>query len=277
MKAAAIQMISNANVDDNLAQAEQLIQQAAKQGAQLCVLPENFALMGDNADILNIAQEYTGKGRLNPGQGKFQDFLSNQAAKYGIYLVGGSIPLFSEIEHKIYSSCLVFNPQGKSNGRYNKVHLFDVQIPEKNESYQESEIFEHGKDISIFNTSFGRMNIGICYDLRFPELFRENDFVLLAIPAAFTQTTGEAHWEVLLRARAIENQAYVIAANQGGKHENGRETFGNSMIIDPWGKVLSRIEKGQGIAIADCDFDYLYNLRKTFPVLDHRRICERFS
>lgn len=276
MKVAAIQMVSNANIEENLEQAEKLIQQAVEQGAQLCVLPENFAFMGEDADILKIAQD-SGKGRLNPSQGKLQNFLSNQAAKYGIYLVGGSIPLLSEVNNKVYSSCLVFSPQGKPNGRYNKVHLFDVKIPEKNEFYQESATFEYGKDISIFNTSFGRMNVGICYDLRFPELFRENDFVLLAIPAAFTQTTGEVHWEILLRARAIENQAYVIAANQGGKHKNGRETFGNSMIIDPWGKVLSRIEKGQGIAIADCDFDYLFNLRKTFPVLEHRRICERFN
>jgi deaminated glutathione amidase len=269
MKVAAIQMISNTNVEENLQQAEQLIEQAVKQGAQLCVLPENFALMGEMTDTLKIAESF--------GEGNLQNFLKNQSIKYKIYLIGGSLPLFSEIKNKVYSSCLVFNPEGKLNGRYDKIHLFDVQIPEKNESYQESAIYEYGKAISIFNTSFGRMNVGICYDLRFPELFRENDFTLLAIPAAFTQATGEAHWEILLRARAIENQAYVIAANQGGKHQNGRETFGNSMIIDPWGKVLSCIEKGQGIAMADCDFNYLYDLRKNFPVLEHRRICERFN
>lgn len=266
MRVAALQMISTTNVEKNLQQAEQLIEQAVQQGAQLCVLPENFALMGEITDTLKIAESF--------GEGTLQNFLKTQAIKHQIYLIGGSLPLRSKIANKVYSSCLVFDPKGKLNGRYDKIHLFDVQLPEKNESYQESTIYEHGKTISVFNTSFGQLNIGICYDLRFPELFRKNNFILLAIPAAFTHTTGKAHWEVLLRARAIENQAYVIAANQGGKHQNGRETFGNSMIIDPWGKVLSCIKKGQGIVIADCDFNYLYNLRKSFPVLKHRRIYE---
>lgn len=270
MKIAAIQMISNANVEENLAQAEQLIEQAAKQGAQLIVLPENFALMSETTDILNIAESF--------GKGKIQNFLKNQSITNKIYLISGSIPLFSNNLNKIYSSCLVFDLEGNCIAHYNKIHLFDVQIPEKNEIYQESATYEYGKEIAVCETPFGKLGIGICYDLRFPELFRAmNNLTMIAIPAAFTQTTGEVHWEILLRARAIENQAYVIAANQGGKHENGRETFGNSMIIDPWGKVLARIEKGQGIAIADCDFNYLYDLRKTFPVLDHRRICERFN
>jgi nitrilase len=267
MKIAAIQMISNANVEENLAQAEQLIEQAATQGAQLCVLPENFALMGETTEILSIAEPFE--------NGILQKFLKNQSIKNKIYLIGGTIPLFSENSNKVYSSCLVFDPEGNCITRYNKIHLFDVQIPEKNEFYQESATYEYGKDIASCQTSFGALGIGICYDLRFPELFRAmKNITMIAIPAAFTQATGEAHWEVLLKARAIENQAYIIAANQGGKHENGRETFGNSMIIDPWGKVLARIEKGQGIAIADCDFNYLYDLRKTFPVLEHRRIYE---
>jgi deaminated glutathione amidase len=267
MKIAAIQMISNANVEENLAQAEQLIEQAATQGAQLIVLPENFALMGETTEILNIA-EPSKKDNL-------QKFLKNQSLKNKIYLIGGSIPLHSEHSNKVYSSCLVFDPNGKQIARYNKIHLFDVQIPEKNEPYQESETYEYGKEIVVCDTAFGKIGIGICYDLRFPELFRAmKNITMIAIPAAFTQATGEAHWEILLKARAIENQTYIIAANQGGKHENGRETFGNSMIIDPWGKVLSRIEKGQGIAIADGDFNYLSNLRKTFPVLEHRRIYE---
>ena len=205
-----------------------------------------------------------------------QKLTNNQSVKNKIYLIGGSIPLFSENSNKVYSSCLVFDPNGKQIARYNKIHLFDVQIPEKNESYQESATYEYGKDIVTCQTSFGALGIGICYDLRFPELFRAmKNTTMIVIPAAFTQTTGEAHWEILLRARAIENQTYIIAANQGGKHENSRETFGNSMIIDPWGKVLSRIEKDQGIAIADCDFNYLSNLRKTFPVLEHRHIYEK--
>jgi deaminated glutathione amidase len=268
MKIAAIQMISNANVEENLTQAEKLIQQAATQGAQLCVLPENFALMGENADILKIAEPSK--------NGNLQKFLKNQSLINKIYLIGGSIPLLSDNLDKIYSSCLVFDPNGKQIARYNKIHLFDVQLPEKNESYQESATYEYGEEVVMCNTSFGKLGIGICYDLRFPELFRAmKNITMIAIPAAFTQTTGEAHWEILLRARAIENQVFVIASNQGGKHSNGRETFGHSLIIDPWGKVLSRIEKGQGIAIADCDFNYLHNLRKIFPVLEHRRLYEK--
>jgi len=267
MKVAAIQMISNANVEENLAQAEQLIKQAATQGAQLIVLPENFALMGETTEILSIA-EFSENGNL-------QQFLKNQSLKNKIYLIGGTIPLFSENSNKVYSSCLVFDPNGKQIARYNKIHLFDVQIPEQNESYKESATYEYGKEVVMCDTAFGKIGIGICYDLRFPELFRAmRDITMIAIPAAFTQTTGETHWEILLKARAIENQTYIIAANQGGKHQNGRETFGNSMIIDPWGKVLSRIEKGQGIVIADGDFNYLHNLRKTFPVLEHRHIYE---
>jgi len=268
MKFAAIQMISNANVEDNLQQAERLIEQAVSQLAQFIVLPENFSLMGNTSEISNSAEPF--------GKGVIQNFLKNQSVKHKIYLVGGSIPLVSEQQNKIYSSCLTFDPRGKCIARYNKIHLFDVQIPEKNEMYQESATYESGQEIVVCNTAFGKLGIGICYDIRFPELFRSMQPIeILAIPAAFTFTTGEAHWDVLLRARAIENQTYVIAANQGGTHNNGRETFGNSLIVDPWGKVLSRLEKDQGIAITDCDFNYLFNLRKTFPVLAHRRIYEK--
>lgn len=263
MNIAAIQMVSNAAVSTNLKQAEQLIKQAVSEGAKLCVLPENFALMSQTADILSIAEQQ--------GRGKLQDFLSNQAAKYGIYLVGGSIPLLSKTPKKVYSSCLVFDPQGSQIACYNKIHLFDVAIPEKNESYKESDTFEKGQQIITFQTSFANIGIGICYDIRFPEQFRAmNAIEILVIPAAFTQTTGQAHWEILLKARAIENQVYVIAANQGGKHNNHQETYGNSLIIDGWGTVLSRIEKGQGVAISNYDSIALQQLRKNFPVLTHR-------
>lgn len=268
MKVAAIQMISNAKIEENLLQAEQLIQQAVQQHAQLIVLPENFAFMGNATEILNIVEPF--------GKGIIQNFIKNQSVKYKVYIVGGSIPLLSENSHKAYASCLVFNPQGTCIAKYNKIHLFDVQIPEKNEYYKESDTYGYGKEIITCETELGKLGIGICYDMRFPELFRLMQLIdFIVIPAAFTYATGKAHWEILLRARAIENQTFVIAANQGGTHYNGRETFGHSMIIDPWGKILACIEKGQGIAIADCDLNEIQNLRTIFPVLKHRQIYEQ--
>ncbi|MEY3219461.1 MAG: hypothetical protein RIT27_818 [Pseudomonadota bacterium] len=263
MNIAAIQMVSNTDISTNLKQAEQLLKQAVSESARICVLPEYFAQMGKPEEMLSIAEPI--------GQGKLQDFLANQAAKHGIYLVGGSIPLRSTVPQKLLASCLVFNPQGLKIGHYNKIHLFDVSIPEKNEHYEESATFEKGHQITTIQTPFANIGIGICYDIRFPEQFREMTAIeILAIPAAFTQTTGQAHWEVLLRARAIENQVYVIAANQGGKHNNGQETYGNSLIINGWGTVLNRREKGQGIVISNYDPVALQQLRKNFPVLTHR-------
>ncbi len=270
-KVAAIQMASGPNVKANLAEAEKLINIAVQQEAELVVLPENFAIMGTaETDKLKVAEEY--------GSGLLQDFLKDQAIKHKIWLVGGTIPLSSGEKGKVSAACLLINPQGEIVVRYDKIHLFDVTIEASNESYTESETITPGDKIVVVDTPFGRLGLAVCYDLRFPELFRamvEQDMEICALPSAFTSLTGRVHWESLLRSRAIENLSFMIAADQGGYHVGGRETHGDSMIVDPWGLVLNRLPHGTGVVVANIDITKLEHTRKMFPALQHKRFhCE---
>ncbi len=272
-KVAAIQMASGPNVKANLAEAEKLIKAAVQQEAELVVLPENFAIMGTSeTDKVKIAEE--------SGSGLLQDFLKEQALKNNIWLVGGTIPLQSDEAGKVYSSCLLTNPQGEVVSRYDKIHLFDVTIESNNESYTESETISSGREIVVVDTPFGRLGLAVCYDLRFPELFRamiEQKMDICALPSAFTSLTGKVHWEPLLRARAIENLCFMIAADQGGYHVGGRETHGDSMIIDPWGQILNRLPHGAGVVVANIDLEKSEHTRKMFPALEHKRFNCNFT
>lgn len=267
-KIAAVQMASGTNVSANLIEVSRQILSAAKAGAKLIVLPENFAIMGfNNSDVVKIAED--------DGNGPIQDFLSEQAKKNEVWLISGTIPLKSENKNKVYSACLVYDDKGVRISRYNKIHLFDVHLEITNETYHESETFEAGNQVVVVDTPFGKIGIAICYDLRFPELFRQlvlQGAEIIVIPSSFTAITGKAHWEVLLRARAIENLCYVVASAQGGYHVNGRETHGDSMIIDPWGVILDHLPDGSGFVIADVDIGNVKNIRQHFPVLKHRKI-----
>ena len=261
-RVAAIQMISTTRVEENLKTAASLVAQAVAQGAQLVALPEYFPIMGmSDADKFDA--------REVEGQGAIQDFLAATARQHGIWLVGGSLPLVSTEAGKVLNSCLVFDPQGERVARYDKIHLFGFQ--KDAERYNESATIEAGSQPVVFDAPFGRVGVSICYDIRFPELYRAQGAVdLQIIPAAFTETTGRAHWEILLRARAIENQCYVLAVAQGGKHENGRETHGNSMLIDPWGEILARREKGEGVVLGEIDPVRIAEVRASLPALRHR-------
>ena len=272
-KIAAIQMASGTNISANLIEVSRQILSAVKAGAKLVVLPESFACMSlDDAEQITIAEK--------DGSGSIQDFLSEQAKKNKIWIVAGTIPLHLEKEHqdygkKIYTSCLVYNESGERVSRYDKVHLFDVYLDATEETYKESETMVPGKKVVVIETPFGNIGLAICYDIRFPEFFRQlikQNVEVIIIPSAFTAITGKAHWEVLLRARAIENLSYVVASAQGGYHVNGRETYGNSMIIDPWGTILDVLPSGSGYAIADVDINKLKSIRETFPALDNRKI-----
>jgi nitrilase len=265
---AAIQMASGPNVKANLEEAEKLIKTAVQQDAELVVLPENFAIMGlSEMDKVAIAE--------TAGEGPIQQFLSQQASKHGVWIVGGTIPLESGVTGKVYSASLLYNGSGDMVARYDKIHLFDVLLEDSNESYNESETIESGDDIVVVDTPFGKLGMAICYDLRFPELFRAMADVgmeICVLPSAFTSLTGRAHWESLLRARAIENLCYMVAPDQGGYHKNGRETYGDSMIIDPWGVVLNRLPHGTGVVVSDIDLEKLRKTRKNFPALQHKRL-----
>ncbi|MCM2287466.1 MAG: carbon-nitrogen hydrolase family protein [Sulfuritalea sp.] len=262
MKLAAVQMISGPDMAPNLETAGRLIAEAAAAGAQLVALPEYFPLIGaTDADRL--------AARETDGAGPMQDFLAATASRHGLWLIGGSIPLRADDPAKLRNTCLVFDPQGKRVARYDKIHLFNFR--KGDEAYDEAATIERGNQVVAFDTPFGRVGVAICYDLRFPELFRAlGDLDLLVLPAAFTETTGRAHWEILLRARAIENQCYVLAAAQGGRHPNGRMTHGNSMVIDPWGDVLARMDKGEGVVLAELDRQRLVETRTSLPALKHR-------
>ena len=270
---AAIQMASGPNVTANLEEVERLIKTAVQQEAELVVLPENFAIMGlSEADKVAIAEV--------PGEGPIQHFLSQQASRHGIWIVGGTIPIESSSMGKVYSASLLYDSHGDMIARYDKIHLFDVVLKDGSESYNESETIEPGDDVVVVDTPFGKLGMAICYDLRFPELFRAMADVgmeICVLPSAFTSITGRAHWESLLRARAIENLCYIIAPDQGGYHKNGRETYGDSMIIDPWGVVLNRLPHGTGVVVSDIDLEKLRKTRKNFPALQHKRLNCRIS
>ncbi|CAN4268897.1 COG0388 Predicted amidohydrolase [Methylophilaceae bacterium] len=266
IKIAAIQMASGPYVAANLSEAERLIEVAANQGAKLVALPEYFALMGFKETDKVAAREEEGKGPI-------QQFLKSMAKKHKIWLVGGSVPLVSNFPNKVRNSCLVYDDQGQQVARYDKIHLFGLNLG--NEQYHEEKTIESGDVIKVVDTPFGKIGLSICYDLRFPELYRAmKDVNIIVVPSAFTDTTGKAHWETLVRARAIENLSYVMAPAQGGYHLSGRETHGNSMIVDPWGVVLDRLPRGSGVVIAAMNPKYQASLRASLPALKHRIITE---
>ena len=260
---AAIQMVSGVSVEANLARAQDLIAEAVKAGAKLIVLPEYFCFMGRrDTDKLAFAEAY--------GSGPIQDFLSAQAKQHGIWLFGGTLPLKSEDANRIYNALLVFDPEGRCDHRYDKIHLFGYRKGE--ESYDEAASIRPGKlAASVVQTPLGKVGLSVCYDLRFPELYRAMGSIdLIVVPSAFTYTTGSAHWEILLRARAIENQCYVLASAQGGKHENGRRTWGHSMLIDPWGKVMACEPEGEAVVLGEIDPARMDEVRTILPALQHR-------
>ena len=268
MHIAAIQMVSTPDVATNLATAARLLQQAADQGAELAALPEYFCLMGhSDRDKLAHAEA--------PGHGPLQDFLREQALRHGLWLVGGTLPLQSADPGRASNSTLVFNPQGEPVARYDKMHLF--RFANGREVYDESAALLHGATPVAFNLPSRdghtwRIGLSICYDLRFPEMYRTLAADLLLVPSAFTHTTGQAHWEILLRARAIENLAYLAAPAQGGQHNNGRRTWGQTLIASPWGEILAQHHTGEGVVLAECDWHTLQQRRKQLPALQHRTL-----
>ena len=264
VKVAGIQMASSPHVASNLTEAERLIAIAAEQGAKIVVLPEYFCIMGVK-DIDKVAV------REIAGDGPIQRFLAKMAKKYKIWLIGGTVPIVSNYPNKVRNSCLVFNDKGVQVARYDKIHLFGLDLG--TEHYHEENTIESGDEVVVVETPYGKIGLSVCYDLRFPELYRAMGQVdIIVIPSAFTETTGKAHWESLIRARAIENLCYVIAPAQGGYHLSGRETHGNSMIVDPWGVILDRLPRGSGVVIANINRDYQASLRKSLPALKHRTI-----
>lgn len=268
MRVAAVQMVSGPDVAANLQSAADLVAQAVAQGAELVVLPEYFPLVSaEETHKLRVAEEDAAKG----GGGPIQDFLANTAQKYGIWLVGGSIPLRSGLPDKVMNSALVYSPNGNRVARYDKIHLFGYR--HGTESYNESNTIAAGRHVVTFDTPAGRVGVAICYDIRFPEQFRAmGDVSLVVVPAAFTVSTGRAHWELLLRARAVENQCYVLASAQGGQHPSGRVTYGDSLLADPWGDVVCRLPQGPGVIVGDVDQGRLRDIRDKLPALSHRRL-----
>lgn len=261
---AAIQMASGPYVAANLSEAERLIEIAVNMGAKLIALPEYFAIMGIK-DTDKVAV------REKEGSGPIQRFLAKTAKKHQIWIIGGSVPLESDNPDKVRNACLVYDDKGKQVARYDKIHLFGFE--QGQEHYQEKKTIEPGDAVVTVDTPFGKLGLSICYDLRFPELYRAmGDVDIIAVPSAFTETTGKAHWETLIRARAIENLCYVIAPGQGGYHASGRETHGNSMIVDPWGVVQDRLPRGSGVVISSINTAYLKSLRKSLPALKHRKL-----
>ncbi len=261
---AAIQMVSGPDVDRNLADADRLIGEAAAAGARVAVLPEYFPL---------ITADETAKVRIreHDGEGPLQAFLRDAARRHKLWLIGGSCPMAADSPDKVKNSTLVFDDNGRRVARYDKVHLFGFCKGE--ERYDEAATIEAGNEVVSFEAPCGQIGLSICYDLRFPELFRAmGELDLIVLPAAFTYTTGQAHWEILLRARAIENQCYVLASAQGGRHPSGRRTWGDSMIIDPWGEVLARLPEGPGVVAADLDPARIADVRASLPALRHRKI-----
>ena len=268
-RVAAVQMTSYSDVKRNLVIAEKWIGQAVDEGAKFIVLPEMFAVMGiDQMDKVKICESF--------GSGPIQDFLSEQAAKHGVWIAGGTIPLaVDHCKDKVSAACLIYDDRGKVAARYDKIHLFDVTMNATRESYHESKTTAPGHDVVVVQTPFGKLGIAVCYDIRFPEMFRtmhDKGVELIILPSAFTSTTGSAHWDILVRARAIENQVYMIAAAQTGVHESGRKTFGHSMIVDPWGVVKSVLPEDSGVVVGEIDLDSLHAMRAEFPVLLHRRM-----
>jgi predicted amidohydrolase len=255
-------MVSTPDVVENIATARRLVREAAHAGATLVTLPEYWPIMGMR-DTDKVAHAE------HPGAGPIQQFMAEAAREHAIWLIGGTLPLVSPEPGRVLNATLVYGPDGMANGRYDKIHLFGFH--KGKEAYDEAATIVPGSDVGTFEAPFGRVGLSICYDLRFPELYRAmGPCALIVVPAAFTYTTGKAHWEVLLRARAIENQCYVLAAAQGGTHQNGRRTFGHSMLIDPWGTVCAVLPEGEGFIKGELDADFIDSVRSSLPALAHR-------
>ena len=263
-RVAAIQMASGPNVQGNLNEAARLIDIAASTGARIVALPEYFAIMGmKDTDKVAVREQ--------PGDGPIQQWMSEIASKHRIWLIGGSIPMVSSVPDKVRNTCLVYDKEGRQVARYDKIHLFNLALGAEN--FSEERTIEAGDKVVVVDSPYGRIGLSICYDLRFPELYRAMGEVdIIVIPSAFTATTGKSHWEPLVRARAIENLAYVIAPAQGGFHVNGRETHGESMIVDPWGVVLDHLPRGSGVVVAGVNPHYQQTIRKSLPALTHRTL-----
>jgi len=271
--AAVIQMTSGTDVETNLHTARDLLQQARDQGAVLAVLPENFALMGQrDADKLHIAETQTGNAL---GDGPMQQWLHDTARELSMWIVAGTLPILTDEPRRVAAACLVVDEQGNLRARYDKIHLFDVDVADAQARYRESATMKPGSQPMLLDTPVGKLGLAICYDVRFPELWRvlsEQGAEVFVLPAAFTVPTGRAHWDVLLRARAVENLSYLLASAQTGMHQNGRETYGHSMIVDYWGTVLACKASEPGVVVAGIDLDALHEQRAKFPVLKHRRL-----
>jgi deaminated glutathione amidase len=266
MRIAALQTVATPSVERNLDTARRLIAEAAQEGAQLAALPEYFCFMGQrDSDKIALAEA--------PGDGPIQQMLAEAARQHGVWVIGGTLPLRTGSPDRVFNACCVYSPTGQQVARYDKIHLF--RYDNGRESYDEGRVLQAGTTPVACDVGGLRLGLSICYDLRFPELYRRlmhPPCDLLAVPAAFTHTTGRAHWEVLLRARAIENQCYVIAPAQGGLHENGRRTFGHSLIVDPWGEVQALQEVGEGLVMAELDVERIAAVRSQLPALTHRQI-----
>ena len=264
---AAVQMCSGSSVAENLRTVDGLLADASAEGCSVAVLPENFAFVGEHdRDKLAVAEE--------PGRGPVQEFLADAASRYGLWILAGSLPLRSPDPARCYGACYAYDDNGRVAAYYRKIHLFDVELPDSPESYRESASMVPGDDPVTVDTPIGRLGLTICYDIRFPELYRrlvDQGATAFSVAAAFTQVTGAAHWHILIRARAIENLAYVIAAAQQGGHPNGRLTYGHSMIVDPWGRILAEKSDGEGLVIATIEPAMPDTLRTGFPALAHRR------
>jgi predicted amidohydrolase len=264
LRVAAVQTVSGADVQENLGAIEPLIVDALKEGARLVVLPEYFGVFGARASDKVAVREAEGEGVQ-------QAFLARVAREHGIWLVGGTVPIAITDPERVRSALLVYGPDGKRIARYDKIHLF--AFSQGDERYDEGRTIEPGDEPVSFEAPCGRVGLSVCYDLRFPELYRRfRDLALILVPSAFTAVTGRAHWHVLLRARAIENQCYVLAAAQGGMHPNGRRTYGHSVIIDPWGVVVAERDAGPGVVVADIDPERIAQVRRELPALEHRKL-----
>ena len=273
MKAAAIQMVSTNDFEHNLLRSVALLRQASEQGAELAVLPETFLTYGT---------------RQLPGgepERRFVETMASEAAGCGLWIVAGSYPMNYPVPEpgasagKPHAVSPVFDPQGKVAGAYAKIHLFDVDVSDQNRRYRESDDFVHGSDVVAVDSPWGPLGIAVCYDLRFPELFTElarQGCRIICLPSAFTHVTGQAHWEVLVRARAIETQCFIVASDQGGLHSETRETWGGSMIVSPWGEVLQQLPKGEGVVMADVDLTQAEQVRKSMPLGQHRRLVPSY-
>ena len=268
---ATIQLNSGPNIQANLLVVSNILEQISQTKSKMVVLPENFALMPESdSEFLSHAED--------DGNGVIQNFIAENAKKYNLWIVAGTIPIKTKKPNKVNATTYVFNNLGDVVCKYDKIHLFDVKLPDGDESYNESEVFEHGEKFYVIDSPIGVIGLSCCYDLRFPELFRlqhASSVETFILPAAFTEQTGKVHWETLVRARAIENLCYIVTSCQDGYHISGRQTHGNTMIVNPWGQILSRLPSGNGFIESEINRKQLYSIRENFPVLEHIRLLPK--